>query len=224
MDIWGETRREQARYDRQARWYDVAVAPVEALVLLGLRKRIWSAIDGSKRILEIGIGTGRNLRHHPASSRTTALDLSIEMLKQAIRKASRDDRQVDLLLADAQHLPFKDGVFDTVLATLVFCSVPDPVLALSEAGRVAHPKGQVLLLEHVRARNTLLGRAMDALNGVTARGGEHVNRDTAADVRKAGLQMTHDERHRMGIVELMRARPAAGQAPIAEGEEDVVAS
>jgi SAM-dependent methyltransferase len=94
MDIWGETRREQARYDRQARWYDVAVAPVEALVLLGLRKRIWSAIDGSKRILEIGIGTGRNLRHHPASSRTTALDLRIEMLKQAIRKASRDDRQV----------------------------------------------------------------------------------------------------------------------------------
>ncbi len=224
MDLWSETRREQARYDRQARWYDVAVAPLEALALMGLRRRLWSAVDGSKRVLEIGVGTGRNLRHYRPGSRMVALDLSSEMLRQAVRKARRDGKNVDLLLADTQHLPFKSGVFDTVLATLVFCSVPDPVRGLAEAGRVACQEGQVILLEHVRAKNALIGKAMDALDGLTAPGGEHVNRDTAANVKNAGLEMTHDERHRLGIVELMKARPAAGKAVVAEGADNVVAS
>ncbi|MCJ7492306.1 MAG: class I SAM-dependent methyltransferase [Dehalococcoidia bacterium] len=222
MDLMGETRREQERYDRQARWYDVAVAPMEALAFLGLRRRLWSAVDGSRRVLEIGVGTGRNLAHYPTASRTVALDLSPEMLKRAARKATRAGRSVDLLLADTRHLPFKNGVFDTVLATLVFCSVPDPVRGLAEAGRAVRPDGQVVLLEHVRADNGLLGMAMDALNRLTARGGEYVNRDTAANVRKAGLEITREEKHRMGIVKLLQARPCAEAA--AKGENDVVAS
>ena len=222
MDLMQETRREQARYDRQARWYDVAVAPMEALAFLGLRRRLWSAVDGSRRVLEIGVGTGRNLAHYPTASRSVALDLSSEMLKRAARKATRAGRSVDLLLADTQHLPFKNGVFDTVLATLVFCSVPDPVRGLAEAGRAVRPDGQVVLLEHVRADNGLLGMAMDALNRLTARGGEYVNRDTAANVRKAGLEITREETYRMGIVKLLRARPCAEAA--AKGENNVVAS
>jgi len=222
MDLMGETRREQERYDRQARWYDVAVAPMEALAFLGLRRRLWSAVDGSRRVLEIGVGTGRNLAHYPTASRTVALDLSPEMLKRAARKATRAGRSVDLLLADTQHLPFKDNVFDVVLATLVFCSVPDPVRGLAEAGRVTRRDGQVVLLEHVRADNGLLGTAMDALNRLTVRGGEYVNRDTAANVRKAGLEITREEKHRMGIVKLLQARPCAEAA--AKGETDVVAS
>jgi ubiquinone/menaquinone biosynthesis C-methylase UbiE len=222
MDLIDETRREQARYDRQARWYDVAVAPVEALVFLGLRRRLWSAIDGTRRVLEIGVGTGRNLAHYPKTSRSVALDLSPEMLKRAARKATRDGRRVDFLLADTQHLPFKDGVFDIVMATLVFCSVPDPVRGLAEAGRAVRPQGQVVLLEHVRAENGVLGKAMDALNRLTARSGEYVNRDTAANVRKAGLEVTHEEKHRMGIVKLLRARPRVEAA--AKGEDNVVAS
>jgi ubiquinone/menaquinone biosynthesis C-methylase UbiE len=222
MDLMGETRREQERYDRQARWYDVAVAPMEALAFLGLRRRLWSAVDGSRRVLEIGVGTGRNLAHYPAASRTVALDLSPEMLKRAARKATRGGRSIDFLLADTQHLPFKDDVFDVVLATLVFCSVPDPVRGLAEAGRVTRRDGQVVLLEHVRADNGVLGKAMDALNRLTARGGEYVNRDTAANVRKAGLEITREETYRMGIVKLLQAHPCAEAA--AKGENNVVAS
>jgi len=225
VDLIDETRREQARYDRQARWYDVAVAPVEALALMGLRRRLWSAVDGSRRVLEIGVGTGRNLTHYPVGLRAVALDLSAEMLKRAARKATRAGRSVDFLLADTQHLPFRDGAFDTVLATLVFCSVPDPVRGLAEAGRVARPDGQIVLLEHVRAQNGLLGKMMDGLNRFTAPGGETVNRDTAANVRQAGLEILREERHRMGIVKLLRARPDARAAAIARGEKtDVVAS
>jgi len=224
MDLVGETRREQERYDRQARWYDVAVAPVEALALLGLRRRLWSAVDGSRRVLEIGVGTGRNLSHYPRTSRAVALDLSPEMLKRAARKAKRTGRKVDLLLADTQHLPFKDGVFDTVLATLVFCSVPDPVRGLTEAARVVRPDGQVILLEHVRPENGVLGKAMDALNRLTAQGGENVNRDTAANVRRAGLKIQREEKYRMSIVKLLRALPDAPAAASAGGEDNVVAS
>jgi len=221
MNLMAETRREQSRYDRQARWYDVAVAPMEALAFLGLRRRLWSAVDGSRRVLEIGVGTGRNLAHYPKASRIVALDLSPQMLKRAARKATRSGRSVDLLLADTQHLPFKDGVFDIVLATLVFCSVPDPVRGLAEAARAVRSDGQVVLLEHVRAKNGVLGKAMDALNRLTARGGEYVNRDTAANVKKAGLEILREERHRMGIVKLLQARPSAKTAAIEEGEDDV---
>jgi ubiquinone/menaquinone biosynthesis C-methylase UbiE len=123
------------------------------------------------------------------------------------------------LLADTQHLPFKDGAFDTVLATLVYCSVPDPVLGLAEARRATRPGGQVLLLEHVRAENGVLGKAMDALNRFTSRGGEYVNRDTASSVRQAGLEVVREERHRMGIVKLLKARPVASTAAVAKGEK-----
>jgi len=216
MDLIAETRREQARYDRQARWYDIAVAPVEALALMGLRRRLWSAVDGSPRVLEIGVGTGRNLVHYPKGSRPVALDLSPEMLKRAARKAARDGRSVDFLLADTQHLPFRDSVFDVVLATLVFCSVPDPVRGLSEAARVCHPEGQAVFLEHVRPENPLLGKAADALNKFTSRGGEYVNRDTAASVRQARLEILREDKHRMGIVKLMRARPCVTIAAAVE--------
>ena len=100
--------------------------------------------------------------------------------------------------------------------------MPDPVRGLAEARRTARADGEVILLEHVRAENGFLGRAMDALNRFTARGGEYVNRDTAANVRKAGLEITHEESHRMGVVKLLRARPGAGAAT--KGEDDVVAS
>ena len=201
------TRRQQARYDGQARYYDFAESPMEALAFFGLRQRLWSMVGGP-RLLEIGVGTGRNVRYYPPDTRVVALDLSPQMLKRAVRLAARLGRRIDFLLADAEHLPFRAGAFDTVLATLVFCSVPDPVGGLREAARVAAPAGRVLLLEHVRAGGARLGRLMDALNSFVARAaGENINRDTTANVRAAGLRVEREESYRMGIVRLLHARP-----------------
>jgi ubiquinone/menaquinone biosynthesis C-methylase UbiE len=86
--------------------------------------------------LEVGVGTGKNLPYHPEGSRSVAVDLSPGMLRRAARKADRLGRDVDLVLADAQRLPFRDGVFDAAAATFVFCSVPDPVMGLGEVRRV----------------------------------------------------------------------------------------
>ena len=221
-----ETRRSlaaQRRYDRQAGFYDFIEVPWELLIYRGLRRRLWSQVAGA-RILEIGVGTGRNLPHHPAGARLVAVDLSPRMLRRAAGHARRLNQELDLLLADAQRLPFRDGAFDAGAATFVFCSVPDPVAGLQEVKRVVHAGGRVHLLEHVRASNPLIGRLMDLLNPIWVRlTGANINRDTVANVQSAGIRLENVE-SRMGIMRLIRGSTedqAAGEEAAAGAEEMV---
>jgi ubiquinone/menaquinone biosynthesis C-methylase UbiE len=195
----------QQRYDRQASLFDVMEAPVEFVAFKALRKGLWSGVQG-ERILEIGVGTGKNLGYHPQGARSVAIDLSPGMLARAVRRARQSGREVDLILADAQHLPFRDDVFDAAVATFVFCSVPDPVLGLSEVARVVRGEGQIHLLEHVRASNAIAGRAMDLLNPLAVRlSGANINRDTVSNVAKAGVNVDSVGSSGLGIVKTIRA-------------------
>jgi ubiquinone/menaquinone biosynthesis C-methylase UbiE len=201
------TRREQKAYERQSRWYDLTQWPMEALGLGRLRQRLWEQVQGG-RVLEVGVGTGRNLPYYPARSRVVAIDLSPGMLRRAVKRAERMGHQVDFALADAQRLPFRDGSFDTVTATCVFCSVPDPVQGLMELRRVSRREGSTLLLEHVRARNPLLGKVMDWLNPLSLLfQGVNINRDTVRNVKLAGLAVEREDSFMMSIVKMLRARP-----------------
>ena len=94
----------QRRYDRQAALFDFWEAPMEMLAFGRLRRRLWSQVAGA-RILEIGVGTGKNLPYHPAAARTVAVDISPRMLRRAAARALRLGREVDLVLADAERLP-----------------------------------------------------------------------------------------------------------------------
>src|SRR3990170_4250057 len=182
----------QKRYDRQAGLFDFWEAPIEALAFKRLRKRLWSEVHGA-RILEVGVGTGKNLSHHPEGSRRVAIDLSPGMLRHAVREGDRVGRGAGPVLADAQRLPFRDGAFDAGAATFVFCSVPDPVAGLQEMNRVIRGGGRVHLLEHVRASNPLIGRLMDLLNPLWVRlTGANINRDTVGNVSRAGLEVDAD--------------------------------
>jgi SAM-dependent methyltransferase len=78
------------------------------------------------------VGTGKSMPYYPSEMTITAIDLSLRMLEQARMHAARDHIAVDLREADVQALPFPDASFDTLIATCVFCSVPDPVLGLRE--------------------------------------------------------------------------------------------
>jgi ubiquinone/menaquinone biosynthesis C-methylase UbiE len=163
-------------------------------------------VDGEK-VLEVGVGTGKNMPYYPNGAQITAIDLSDRMLQQARKRAERLELDVDLRQMDVQTLDFPDGAFDAVVASFVFCSVPDPVLGLRELARVTKPGRQILLLEHVRARNAVLGKIMDILNPLVVRiGGANINRRTVKNVERAGLEI-ETVKHLLGegIVKLIVA-------------------
>ena len=145
------TEKVEKRYDRNSRFYELYESPMERLMFGGLRRRFFEKInaDTPKTIIEIGVGTGKNLPYY-RGQHLTGIDISDRMLKSARLKNQKLKKGADLRVADAQALPFADGSFDAALATFVFCSVPDPVKGLREVKRVVKNGGKIYLMEHVR--------------------------------------------------------------------------
>ncbi|MCL4459152.1 MAG: methyltransferase domain-containing protein [Chloroflexi bacterium] len=198
------TARVKARYDRIAPFYDLLSSWLEGAS--AWYERLWAEVSGS-RILEIGVGTGKNFPYYPAGAEVTAIDLSPAMLARAKERVQREGRTVDLRLMDAQCLEFPDDTFDSVVTSFVFCSVPDPILGLREAGRVCKPEGRLVLLEHVRSE-TILGPFMDLLNPlVVFLHGANINRRTVDNVRRAGLRIQRVDNLALDIVNLIIAQP-----------------
>jgi ubiquinone/menaquinone biosynthesis C-methylase UbiE len=181
------TERTRARYQRISGIYDLMETLPEKR-FVPWRENLWEQVQGP-RILEIGVGTGKNMPYYPPEIEITAIDLTPGMLVRAHRRTTELDLNVNLQLGDAQALDFPDNSFDSVVATFVFCSVPDAVLGLQEIHRVLKPIGQLLLLEHMRSSNPALGFLMDMLNSFVVRMmGANINRRTVENVQAAGFE------------------------------------
>jgi ubiquinone/menaquinone biosynthesis C-methylase UbiE len=198
----------QARYERISSIYDRMEGMMERR-FRPWREKIWQFANGP-RILEVGVGTGKNMEFWPKDCKVSAIDLTPGMLEIARERAKKLNRSGDdLFLADVQHLDLPSGIFDTVIATFVFCSVPDPVQGLRELGRVIRQDGHILLLEHVRIDRPVIGPLMDALAPLVVRlNGASINRRTVTNVRLAGLRIDHIMNlDRMGMFKLIFASP-----------------
>jgi len=190
------------RYNRTARFYDW----MDKMISNAARQRAISQATG--KVLEVGVGTGKNLSYYAEGCEVTGIDFSPGMLDKARANSHLAKVPVTLIEMDAQHMTFPDDTFDTVVATCVFCSVPDPVQGLIEVRRVCKPNGKIILLEHVRSENRLLGWIMDVLNPVSLHlVGSNINRRTVENVRAAGIDIRHVEDITSKIVKLILGKP-----------------
>ncbi|MHB8621419.1 MAG: class I SAM-dependent methyltransferase [Chloroflexota bacterium] len=194
---------EASRFDELARWYDMAIAPAEWLIQRR-RKELLAKAQGD--VLEVGIGTGRTLPFYPPGCRVTGVDTSGKMLERACRRARWLGMAVDLRLMPAEQVDFAGGSFDTVVSSLVFCSVSDPQRALAELRRVLRPAGQLLMVEHVRPNSRLLGRLFDRLDAWWYRRSCHLARRTPDAVRTAGFSVVEEQRWLRGVFAIIRAK------------------
>lgn len=194
------------------------MAPIELLSMRRVRRRV--VADAPGLVLEIGAGTGLNLPHYRAARRVVATDPDPAMLFQARCRARCAAVPVRLVVGDAQSLPVADGVFDTVVATCVFCTVPEPEQGFREIRRVLKPDGELWILEHVRASQPWIARLQDRLTPGWCRvaGGCRLNRPTLETVARAGFSVEQLETRFGGIV--VRARLRLTRVPeIHEGPQ-----
>jgi ubiquinone/menaquinone biosynthesis C-methylase UbiE len=193
-----------------ARNYDRGMWLLERLRLENLRRRLLADARGD--ILEIGAGTGVNFPLCRSNRAVTAIDLRPAHLAAAANKARATSRlPVTVACADVHELPFADNAFDTVVGTLVFCSIGDPPGALAEIRRVLRPGGQLLLMEHVRGATPVARRLTDWLHPLwlALQGECHLNREAAQTVAAAGFRISHTSRHALSVLQIIRAEPIA---------------
>lgn len=199
------TEKTKQRYDRIAPYFDSLEGFLEGLFFSDWRKILWQKVQGD-HILEVGVGTGKNFPYYPDNGNITAIDFSEKMLQRAKQKQSRSDVKVELELMDVQSLCYADNSFDTVIATFVFCSVPQPTKGLQELYRVCKPGGQVLLLEHVLSSKPIMAKMMCLMNPVIAAlFGANINRQTVKSVQSCGFEKVLLDPASRDMVKLIQA-------------------
>ncbi len=201
----GETERVRRIYDESAGRYDRQIGFFERLLFRGGREWVCSQARGE--VLEVAVGTGRNLPFYPKEVRLTGVELSPAMLEVAQARVRELGVETDLVVGDAQALPFPDEAFDTVVMTLSLCTIPDDREALAEASRVLRPGGRLLLLEHVRSPVLPVRAVQRVLDPLFVRlGADHLLREPLDHLEDVGLEVERLERSKLGIVERLSAR------------------
>lgn len=195
-----------SKYNRISVIYDLIEAPVEISLYGKWRKEALSGLKG--KILEVGVGTGRNLEYYPTGAEVTGIDNSEGMLDKA-RKKAKGMKNITLVSMDAEHMDFPDNTFDYVVTTFVLCSIPDPVKALKEMKRVLKPSGELIAIEHMSSKNSLIANIEDLINPIMFfLIGDELTRNTVENIKKAGFTITEEKNLAFkDVFKKIRAKP-----------------
>jgi demethylmenaquinone methyltransferase/2-methoxy-6-polyprenyl-1,4-benzoquinol methylase len=197
---------DKKRYNRLAPFYDQFESPMELFNYSRWRAKLRQYIPRKGTILEVGVGTGKNLPFYNKYQKIVAVEISEKMLQRAKNKKSMAD--VNLVQMDVEELGFPGEVFDAVISTYVFCSVEDPVRGLVEINRVLKVDGVVVFLEHMRSEIELMGRVMDVVNPIVAKNfGPNINRRTVRNIQSAGFKILREEYLLSTVFRLIVAKP-----------------
>ncbi|MGB7685333.1 MAG: class I SAM-dependent methyltransferase [Solirubrobacterales bacterium] len=175
--------------------YDSCMKGTEEAGMREMRRDLLAGASG--KTIEVGAGTGLNLELYPdVVTDLTLVEPDPHMVKQLHKRVEGSARAASITEAGAERLPFPDDSFDTAVATLVFCTIPDPNAALAEAARVLKPGGRLLFLEHVRSEDPSLARWQDRLEKPWRFFGDgcHCNRDTVATIAASPFELGAVER------------------------------
>ena len=187
-------------------WYDRHLLPWLIDIACGMpmvqAKRQWLVPQAHGRVLEIGMGTGRNLPFydHSRVTQLVGVDPALQMHRLARWRSAKAGINVELVGLSAERLPLSDDSFDTVVCTYTLCSIPDPAAALHEVRRVLKPGGRLLFCEHGRSPDPALARWQDRIQPwwMPLAGGCHLDRDVPALLRDAGLKAHVDQGYTSG--------------------------
>jgi ubiquinone/menaquinone biosynthesis C-methylase UbiE len=189
-----------------AKWYDTFMNPLEQGKFTTIRRDLLKDVKG--QVLEIGSGTGINFPFYQSAENVTAIEPSTYMIDQSISRRDRAIVPIKILNESAELLPFENNSFDTVVGTLVFCTIPNPDMALNEMKRVCKSGGRILLFEHVKMQNPFLSNLQNWLTPFWKMicDGCCLNRDTLQLLNRHGVPISHIKEYYKGLFILVEAR------------------
>lgn len=181
-------------YNKRAAKYDSQTKTMESFV--SKEKQVFHFLKG--KILEVGTGTGLNLKYYNSSAEVYAIDWSPNMVRLAQRKVKELNLNniVEIKVADVQELEeiYRSQFFDFVTARCVFCSVPNPVKGLKQIAKILKPNGKLIQLEHGLSKLSIINLGLNSLDPIVSkRFGLHINRDHVENLKQAGFQILYQK-------------------------------
>ncbi|WNS76062.1 class I SAM-dependent methyltransferase [Bacillus sp. DTU_2020_1000418_1_SI_GHA_SEK_038] len=170
------------------------------------RERLLSSTRGN--VLEVAVGAGANFHYYPQGLKVTGVDFSEEMLKKAQEAAIEEGIDAQFILSDVESFSFEDNSFDTVISTLSMCGYENPTKVLNSFNKWCKPDGKILLLEHGKSSNTMIGCIQTMLNPLYRKiVGCELNRDILHIIEHSDIHVERMEHYLTGTVHLVWAKP-----------------
>ncbi|SFB98817.1 Ubiquinone/menaquinone biosynthesis C-methylase UbiE [Bacillus sp. OV322] len=182
-----------------AKWFDFFMTPLEKTKFKFIRQNL--LIKAKGLVLEIGSGTGINFPYYSGDVEVIAIEPSQDMIERSKKRKDRSDAKIQIHEESAEMLPYEDGTFDTVVATLVLCTIPNPEISLKEMKRVCKDGGRILVFEHVKMDNPLLYKMQKGLTPYWKRicDGCCLDRDTEKTIKEVGFDIVDKKEFYNGL-------------------------